>query len=849
MNNLNYVRPSQVRKIPPKAPSYRGMITAVKLNSYIKTYTYFSGLQRDFYVCLDHDIHCIKITPPSEEIAWTDKNGKEQKACPDCLAEFSTGEKILFFVKSIKNLQELNEDDNWNLQYTAIENHCKGRGLKHKIFDESHIRTPRLENIMLFRGEAQHPPSYSVIEKIKDVLPYIYQKKIGISFKKLIEEIERITGISSQTVSHVVQYLLFYQFLYFEWDKFFHARTTQIYLNLRHEKLADPFYNVEPIEQKNESPEPIEVDVDLTSISPEQEKEINDNHEAIRPLLNLPNRTRKDVEDRGTELEMNPSKLYRLIKRYEKEGWKGLIHKYHKRGNRESRFPDEVKEIIEQRLKEYLNSQMSEKGCWEKIRDDCIKKQILYQVGKKWLRYPHLNTIRRLVHKLPAKERKGKLGGFNRFPIPQTVVGNLKVGIKPGDFWQQDHIQSDIELVDPATRKPAGRPWVTTITDTTTRMLCGYFMSYDHPDSVSVMRALQTAILPKDELLKEFGIEGKWPIQGIPKKIQFDNALEFRSNHTERFCKLYRINPEFRPVLTPETAGIIERFHGTLNRRIRDDAIKGYAAPLKNRPESNNPEKEALNGSMTIREYEKWFLLFIVEEYHMKPHDGLEPEIPPLAKYLEGIKGNEEIPGATPSPLVDVNELMFDMLPEVPEAHRLNHYGIQWENNRYNEYVNLPKMRARNQGESVYVKPRYDPKDIRRIWIRDAEAEVPFYFSVPLKTGFLAEFIRKNPDIPIGLSESKQIRKNIIENYGSVNQYSSEAACQKRFQHVKDCEKKTRAMRKSEEKKRQHLDFSKKVTENADKSQVKTTEESKEFIGKKDTLLPPPKKLFRVMSK
>ena len=83
MVDLNYVHPFPVREIPLKASSYRGEIVTTKLHlrkeTSIFSFSYSSGLERDLYICLDHDYHCCDLQPLPAEVIWTDKEGKELK--------------------------------------------------------------------------------------------------------------------------------------------------------------------------------------------------------------------------------------------------------------------------------------------------------------------------------------------------------------------------------------------------------------------------------------------------------------------------------------------------------------------------------------------------------------------------------------------------------------------------------------------------------------------------------------------------------------------------------------------------------------------------------------------------
>ncbi|MBA3037275.1 MAG: DDE-type integrase/transposase/recombinase [Desulfobacterium sp.] len=792
MIDLNYVRPFQVREIPLKASSYRGEIVTTKLHlkeeASITSFSYESGLERDLYICLDHDYYCYDLQPKPAEVIWTDKDGKERKTYPNCWAVFITGKQILFQIKPLGKLQELESDDNWQQEINAVNKYCQERGWELKIIDEMYIRTPRFTNIMLLRGAAQQSPKISLVEQIKDVLPSLYRKGIGVGFSDLVKRVKERTDIPESSIQYVLEYLIYYQYLYFYWNQLF-TKKTLIFLNFDHELRTEPFYELEPVIQINSFPDaqPVKVNMDLSRLSPDQIQEADKRLEAIRPLLEKPNRTKADVLKRAKEIGKGYVTLYLWMKAFEKEGWWGLVLKYFNQGNKEKRFCDEVEQIIQKEIDFYFKGLSSISACRERIKMECKK------IG---FPCPSYKAIRTRIRNMPARERLGKQGGFIRHEISQSVMGELPAGMQPLDFIQMDHVLLDIELVDQVYRKPAGRPYLTMAIDTNSRMIYGYFLSFDHPDSLSITRSLLTGILPKEEMLKKFGIDAMYPIHGLPKRVQVDNSMEFRSKHLEQFCRSYSIDLEFRPVRRPDKGGYVERLFGTINGRIRDDCLNGYAPPLKTRPSNYDPAEKAEKGGMTILEFEKWLLTYLVKDYHLNPHEGLGKS--PLEHYQSGIIGLDQALGTQPVVPTDLEKLKFDILP-ISGWHRVNSYGVQWMKNRYNSR-DLARIRKKNQGESKKIQFRFDPSDIRQIWVYDSEDHC--YYPIPITSGNLAQFVRNNSNMPISLSEVEKINQILKENRVPITPYTTESAFAERREFVEEAAKSTRSARKEKEKKK-----------------------------------------------
>ncbi len=73
-----------------------------------------------------------------------------------------------------------------------------------------------------------------------------------------------------------------------------------------------------------------------------------------------------------------------------------------------------------------------------------------------------------------------------------------------------DHSRLDIFVVDESTRLPLGRPWLTLIIDDNTRVVIGYYISFEPPSGVSMTRALKHALEPKELYPETKGVWDAW---------------------------------------------------------------------------------------------------------------------------------------------------------------------------------------------------------------------------------------------------------------------------------------------------------------------------------------------------
>ncbi len=126
----------------------------------------------------------------------------------------------------------------------------------------------------------------------------------------------------------------------------------------------------------------------------------------------------------------------------------------------------------------------------------------------------------------------------------------------------------DVIIVNEVHRLPIGRPWITIIFDVASRAVLDFHASLEAPSATSVALALSMACLQKEKLLQEVDAEFAWPMHGVPELLHLDNGSEFHSEALRRGSERYGIRLAYRPPGQPYTGGHIERYLGTLMRRI-----------------------------------------------------------------------------------------------------------------------------------------------------------------------------------------------------------------------------------------------------------------------------------------
>jgi putative transposase len=333
--------------------------------------------------------------------------------------------------------------------------------------------------------------------------------------------------------------------------------------------------------------------------------------ELVRPLLDPKGRTRADVEKRAAECGIHANTLYRWIALYETQGRITALLPKERSDKGMAKLSPEVEEIVRSVIEdEYLTRQAkSVSSVYRIVESRCAAAR---------LEPPHCNTLRNRIAALSAELKLARRRGKQEAEKFVPVRGLFPGADSPLSVVQIDHTKLDLVLVDDVRRCPIGRPWITLAIDVFSRMVAGFYVSFDPPGALATGLCLACAILPKDKWLARREITGEWPLWGIPAKVHADNAKEFRGNMLQRACKQYGIDLEWRPVARPHFGGHIERLLGTLLKEIH--TLPGTT--FTNTQERGRYDSEG-RAVMTLGEFENWLATYVVEVYHKRVHSAL----------------------------------------------------------------------------------------------------------------------------------------------------------------------------------------------------------------------------------
>lgn len=541
--------------------------------------------------------------------------------------------------------------------------------------------------------------------------------------------------------------------------------------------------------------------VDISQISDAAWQAAERKYEIIRPLLEISDRSRKDVEARAKECDIHVNTLYKWIKAYETQGRVTALQLNARSDKGTTKLPKEVEAIIAATIEtEYLSRKP------KPVLRICGEIKLKCENAK--LPVPHCNTVRKRVNQLSDEmrisRRRGKKAAAQQF---SPIKGHFPGADYPLSVIQIDHTKMDIILVDDIHRRPIGRPWITLAIDVYSRMVAGFYVSFDPPGALATGLCIAHAILAKDKWLMKHNVVAEWPCWGLPKTIHLDNAKEFRGSMLQRACKEYGINLEWRPVARPHFGGHIERLVGTLMKEMH--TLDGTT--FSNTRERGDYDSEA-TASMTLSELETWLATYVVDVYHQREHKSIG--MAPIEKFREGIFGSDDKPGTgLPEKIADEDRVRLDFTPF--EERSIQNYGVVIDEIHYYHDV-LRRWIGERDPDNPKAKRKFmfrrDPRDISIIWFYDPE--VMEYYPIPY---------RDTSHPPISLWEMREMQRQVKESSKEVDERAIFEAYERMRAVEEEAQGKTKAVRRAEQRRKSGASVIKPAIKNIEVAEAPST--------------------------
>jgi putative transposase len=361
--------------------------------------------------------------------------------------------------------------------------------------------------------------------------------------------------------------------------------------------------------------------------------------------------------------------------------------------------------IVEQVIRnKYLTKERpSVQSCYDTIKGK-IYEENRFRDACDRLPIFHISSLHKIIKKLDPYEVD-----YARFGKPYADANHRakKQGPRPTRPLERvefDHLKINMMVIDPQTRLPLGRPLFTAIIDVFTKMIVGIYLSFHGEGAITVMQCLAHAIKPKTYLKSKYPqIEHDWPVYGVPELIVVDNGVGFHNRHFEDACLQLGIGIQYSFIKRPWLRGTIERWFGTLNRRLLQELPGTTFADIFEK-EDYDPEKHAVISLDALLEI---IHVWIVDVYHQRFHRGIQDI--PYRRWTEAIV---EWPPNLPS---RASEL--EVLVGFTEHRRVGPSGVELFTLLYNTDELGLMRRSLKKGERVLVK--FDPTDISLIYVWD----------------------------------------------------------------------------------------------------------------------------------
>lgn len=243
----------------------------------------------------------------------------------------------------------------------------------------------------------------------------------------------------------------------------------------------------------------------------------------IEPLLKYDSIPKKRAIEIADKAGVHYTSIYRWARLYKSTNQiSSLARKVNSNGKFRGRISKAVEGIISSKIDTvYLSkNRQSINKLIRSINNECKR------LG---LNPPHPNTIRNRVNALSEETKIRKRYGHSKARDTfEPIKSHFPGADYPLSVVQIDHTKLDIILVDEYNRNPFIRPYLTLAIDVYSRVIIGFYLSFDPPGEIGTGICIARSILPKKNWLNEFSLDYEWNCWGVMNTIHLDNAKEFR---------------------------------------------------------------------------------------------------------------------------------------------------------------------------------------------------------------------------------------------------------------------------------------------------------------------------------
>ena len=409
--------------------------------------------------------------------------------------------------------------------------------------------------------------------------------------------------------------------------------------------------------------------------------------------------------------------FYEWKKKYQEQGFEGLIRKQRADKGQSRKVPDFVRKII---ISKYCSpSRPSARQIWLEVKAIC---------EFEGLPVPSKSTVNRIIKDIPQPvvvlSREGKKRYTDKCE-PHILRERPEF---PREILVGDHHQFDIFVFAPGKRNPV-RPWLTAWLDPCTNEITGFYISAEHPTAQNINLAFRHSLIKKKD--------PAYPSCGIPNAVYLDRGKDFRSKAFRYVTNQLGVERRFALPYHAQSKPI-ERFFGTLERELIQKLPGWCGRNPQERPENVKPELELQDLKIAVYEW-------IRDIYHHTPSTAL---------------GNK-------SPLEVLNEKMKQgWNPRIAPESVLNYLMLRIAGRKVNRHgITLMGRDGYYWADELipligkYVDILYDPDDLSEVLIYHNDE-----FVCRAKHELRMKYSASQRDIKRAIQRKKKARE-LINNY------------------------------------------------------------------------------------
>lgn len=314
-----------------------------------------------------------------------------------------------------------------------------------------------------------------------------------------------------------------------------------------------------------------------------------------------------------------------------------LIPRWRRCGNRSFRFALEARLLLNKAAMEFATRRKPSVAHVYRHAQKLFREEnaVRKAEGLRRLRVPGrkavANAIRRIDPFAAYARRFGLDAANNYFTLSDDGVrADFPMQRIEIDEWKIDvstifETTAVVEMLDEDIRKrvPKGRRWLTLALDCATRCVVGIKISAE-PQADSVVQVIEQMTRDKTDIAEAFGCANGWPMGGNPHEIVHDNGNALIAPEVRRVTNDLGVENSTTPAAIARLRSRGERIFRTFGTELMPLVTARTFGSITEKGDFD-PGKHA---ALTDDELTQILVLFIVDVYHNREHQGLNGETP-----------------------------------------------------------------------------------------------------------------------------------------------------------------------------------------------------------------------------